>query len=145
MDEREERAVRTRGMSETQRNKTKRRPRRIAEEPGNTRIDSRRRPASENRRKSRRARRRRRNMMIRTVILILLIMAAVGGLIFWKRYGSSNEKADLKQYYGMTSADDIAVIVNNQVIAKADGAYGSGGRLIDGQAYIEYSDRKSVV
>ena len=139
MDEREERAVRTRGMSETQRNKTKRRPRRIAEEPGNTRIDSRRRPASENRRKSRRARRRRRNMMIRTVILILLIMAAVGGLIFWKRYGSSNEKADLKQYYGMTSADDIAVIVNNQVIAKADGAYGSGGRLIDGQAYIEYS------
>ena len=139
MDEREERAVRTRGMSETQRNKTKRRPRRIAEEPGNTRIDSRRRPASENRRKSRRARRRRRNMMIRTAILILLIMAAVGGLIFWKRYGSSNEKADLKQYYGMTSADDIAVIVNNQVIAKADGAYGSGGRLIDGQAYIEYS------
>lgn len=77
--------------------------------------------------------------MIRTAILILLIMAAVGGLIFWKRYGSSNEKADLKQYYGMTSADDIAVIVNNQVIAKADGAYGSGGRLIDGQAYIEYS------
>lgn len=139
MDEREERAVRTRGMSETQRNKTKRRPRRIAEEPGDTRIDSRRRPASENRRKSRRARRRRRNMMIRTAILILLIMAAVGGLIFWKRYGSSNEKADLKQYYGMTSADDIAVIVNNQVIAKADGAYGSGGRLIDGQAYIEYS------
>ena len=139
MDEREERAVRTRGMSETQRNKTKRRPRRIAEEPGNTRIDSRRRPASENRRKSRRARRRRRNMMIRTAILILLIMAAVGGLIFWKRYGSSNEKADLKQYYGMTSADDIAVIVNNQVIAKADGAYGPGGRLIDGQAYIEYS------
>lgn len=139
MDEREERAVRTRGMSETQRNKTKRRPRRIAEEPGDTRIDSRRRPASEKRRKSRRARRRRRNMMIRTAILILLIMAAVGGLIFWKRYGSSNEKADLKQYYGMTSADDIAVIVNNQVIAKADGAYGSGGRLIDGQAYIEYS------
>ena len=40
----------------------------------------------------------------------------------------------------MTGTDDIAVIVNNQVIAKADnGEYGAGGRLIDEQAYIEYS------
>ena len=52
--------------------------------------------------------------------MIILIIVAVGGLIFWKRYGSSNEKANLEQYYGMTGTDDIAVIVNNQVIAKAD-------------------------
>ena len=72
--------------------------------------------------------------------MIILIIVAVGGLIFWKRYGSSNEKANLEQYYGMTGTDDIAVIVNNQVIAKADnGEYGAGGRLIDEQAYIEYS------
>ena len=74
------------------------------------------------------------------LLVIILIIVAVGGLIFWKRYGSSNEKANLEQYYGMTGTDDIAVIVNNQVIAKADnGEYGAGGRLIDGQAYIEYS------
>ena len=74
------------------------------------------------------------------LLVIILIIVAVGGLIFWKRYGSSNEKANLEQYYGMTGTDDIAVIVNNQVIAKADnGEYGAGGRLIDEQAYIEYS------
>ena len=54
------------------------------------------------------------------LLVIILIIVAVGGLIFWKRFGSSNEKANLEQYYGMTGTDDIAVIVNNQVIAKAD-------------------------
>ena len=140
MDEREERVVKTRSTAGTQQNKTRRRPRRIAGEPEDTRMDSNRIPPSKRRKKSRRARRRRRNMLIRMLLVIILIIVAVGGLIFWKRYGSSNEKANLEQYYGMTGTDDIAVIVNNQVIAKADnGEYGAGGRLIDGQAYIEYS------
>ena len=140
MDEREERVVKTRSTAGTQQNKTRRRPRRIAGGPEDTRVDSNRIPPSKRRKKSRRARRRRRNMLIRMLLVIIVIIVAVGGLIFWKRYGSSNEKANLEQYYGMTGTDDIAVIVNNQVIAKADnGEYGAGGRLIDEQAYIEYS------
>lgn len=130
MDEREERVVKTRSTAGTQQNKTRRRPRRIAGEPEDTRMDSNRIPPSKRRKKSRRARRRRRNMLIRMLLVIILIIVAVGGLIFWKRYGSSNEKANLEQYYGMTGTDDIAVIVNNQVIAKADnGEYGAGGIL----------------
>ena len=151
MDEREERVVKTRSTAGTQQNKTRRRPRRIAGGPEDTRVDSNRIPPSKRRKKSRRARRRRRNMLIRMLLVIILIIVAVGGLIFWKRYGSSNEKANLEQYYGMTGTDDIAVIVNNQVIAKADnGEYGAGGRLIDGvvanigsKEYTEVSEQKS--
>ena len=60
--------------------------------PENTRG---RRPAK----RSRRARRRRRNAAIRWLIFIVLVIAAIGGFLIWKKYGSSNEKADLEQYY----------------------------------------------
>ena len=40
MDEREERVVKTRSTAGTQQNKTRRRPRRIAGEPEDTRMDS---------------------------------------------------------------------------------------------------------
>ena len=46
MDEREERVVKTRSTAGTQQNKTRRRPRRIAGEPEDTRMDSNRIPPS---------------------------------------------------------------------------------------------------
>ena len=90
------------------------------------------------RRKSSRARRRRRNMIIRTLLLIALIIIALGGLLFWKKYGSSKEKADLKQYYGIQSNDDLAVVVNEQVIGALEGS-SAGGKIFDGIPYVEYS------
>ncbi len=53
MDEREERVVKTRSTAGTQQNKTRRRPRRIAGEPEDTRMDSNRIPPSKRRKKSR--------------------------------------------------------------------------------------------
>lgn len=141
MDERKERIARPDGTGEVQRGTERRRPggnagkrRRI-----HTEAD-RRQSGNKRRRKSSRARRRKRNLIIRTLLLIVLFITAVGGFAVWKRYGSSSEKADLKQYYGMTGSDDLAVIVNDQVIAKAEnGEYGAGGRVIEGRSYIEYS------
>ena len=46
MDEREERVVKTRSTAGTQQNKTRRRPRRIAGGPEDTRVDSNRIPPS---------------------------------------------------------------------------------------------------
>ena len=97
--------------------------------------------------RSRRARRRRRNAIIRWMIFIVLVIAAAGGFLVWKKYGSSNEKADLEQYYDIGAEDEIAVVVNNEVIredgdAAADGtseALPMPGRIYDGQYYIEYS------
>lgn len=96
------------------------------------------RPGPNGRKRSRRARRRRRNRFILMILAILILIGAVGGFAVLKRYGSSKEKADLEQYYGLSNEDELAVIVNNQVI-KDDESQIAAGRLFDGEAYIEYS------
>ena len=85
----------------------------------------------------RRARRRQRNIRVLLMILVVLLFAAVGGFFIWNRYSPSNEKADLKEYYGLMNDDDFAVVINNQIISREDGI--AVGKLIDGQTYIEYS------
>ena len=49
-----------------------------------------------------------------------------------KKYGPSKEKADLKEYYGIETENQLAVIVDNEVL-------GAKGILLDGRAYVEYS------
>ena len=96
--------------------------------------------------RSSRARRRRRNSVIRWMIFIVLVIAAAGGFLLWKKYGSSNEKADLEQYYDIGADDEIAVVINNEVIREnEDGSSDDTeaapvpGRIYDGQYYLEYS------
>ena len=93
--------------------------------------------------RSRRARRRRRNAVIRWLIFIVLVIAAVGGFLIWRKYGSSNEKADLEQYYDIGAEDEIAVVINNEVIRENEENTAEEppvpGRIYDGQYYIEYS------
>lgn len=98
------------------------------------------------RKRSSRARRRRRNAVIRWLIFIILIIAAAGGFVFWRKYGPSNERADLNQYYELEAEDDVAVVVNNNVVRREPSAMEEGaseapspGKIIDGQYYIEYS------
>lgn len=108
--------------------------------PENTRG---RRPAK----RSRRARRRRRNAAIRWLIFIVLVIAAIGGFLIWKKYGSSNEKADLEQYYDIGEENEIAVVINNKVVRENEGTESGDteeaspvpGRVYDGQYYLEYS------
>lgn len=90
-----------------------------------------------NRARRNRARRRKRIFIIRVIIGIILIAAVGIGVIIYHKYGSSKEKADLKNYYGISDKDDLGVIVNNKVIKSDEGS--SIGRLIDGEAYVEYS------
>lgn len=97
--------------------------------------------------RSRRARRRRRNAVIRWMIFIVLVIAAAGGFLLWKKYGSSNEKADLEQYYDIGAEDEVAVVIDHEVVrenadvTEAEGAEPAPipGRVYDGQYYIEYS------
>ena len=96
--------------------------------------------------RSSRARRRRRNAVIRWLIFIILILAVIGGILIWNRYGASNEKANLEQYYGIDQEDEIAVIVNEEVVREDEEASSENaepapapGKTYDGQYYIEYS------
>lgn len=90
------------------------------------------------RRNSRRARRRKRNSMILMILAVLMLIGAAGGFVVWKKYSPSKEKADLEQYYGITNDNDLAVTVNNTVIKDEETGI-PAGKLIDGEAYIEYS------
>lgn len=144
MDEREKRALEVR---QTRQQETdKRRP--SGQRPNNTirrkprpdgGVNRNVRPAGRSvKRKSRRARRRRRNLIIRVLLLAAVIIIAAGGMFFWKKYGSSKEQYDLNEYYGLQGENDLAVMVNDQVIGRLED-YHSGGKIYDGVPYIEYS------
>ncbi len=140
MDERERRgAIPRRAGADSAHRK---RPERNAQRPGNSSSGANRRPGK----RSSRARRRRRNTAIRWLILIILIIGAIGGFVIWRKYGPSNESADLNQYYELEAENDIAVIVNNEVIRNSASSSEGGtaespapGKIYDGQYYIEYS------
>ncbi len=85
----------------------------------------------------RRARRRQRNIRLLVVMVVVLVIAAIGGRFVWNRYSPSNEKADLKEYYGLMNDEDYAVVINDRVIEREDGI--PSCRNIDGQVYMEYS------
>lgn len=72
-----------------------------------------------------------------------MIIVAIGGFVIWKRYGSTNEKADLKQYYGVESENDPALVINNQVVKQSqdisEEATPDPIKIYEGQYYIEYS------
>lgn len=142
MDERERKGAASRRAA-VSRSSSGRRPDGNAQRPGAGAAGSKR-PGA--RRRSSRARRRRRNNIIRCLILLILVAAAAGGFIIWQRYGSSDERADLNKYYGLEAENDLAVVVNNEVVRKEDNAEGdqaeavaSPGKIYDGQYYIEYS------
>lgn len=136
MDKREERHVDSergsrqippnrRNMSENSRHTASQRPN----------GSSGRRPPGSKKRYSRA--RRRRNAILRIFLLLIVLVIAAGLFIFWLRYGSSNEKADLKAYYGLQSDDELAVVINNRVIKNLD--TGTGGRIFGDEYYLEYS------
>ena len=83
-----------------------------------------------NRRTSRR--RRKRSLALKICILVLIIAAVIGGAFLLKRYSPSKEKADLKQYYGIEQENQMAVIVDNEVLE-------ARGAMFDGRPYLEYS------
>lgn len=62
-------------------------------------------------------------------VIIVAIVVVAGGLI--KKYKPSDEKADLKSYFGIENSEQLALVVNDQIA-------GGKGILIDGRPYIEY-------
>ncbi len=89
---------------------------------------------SQRRRRGRRQlkRRRKRNLMLKISFFIIIIAGIAAALLLWRRYGPTKEKADLDKYYGIENENQLAVIVNNQVIEPR-------GMLFDGRVYLEYS------
>ena len=98
------------------------------------------------RRKGRRRRRRSPGIALIISIVLVIIIAVAGIFVVWKRYGPSNERADLEQYYGLDSKDEIAVVIDDEVIRsedlaqdKAEGLKVISAKVYDSEYYIEAS------
>lgn len=63
------------------------------------------------------------------LILVVVLFLLLGKLI--EKYTPTKERQDLSEYYQMTSAEDVAIIFNNEVLP-------SHGKLIDGHVYIDF-------
>ena len=94
-----------------------------------TRLD--REQMNRNRRRVQARKRRKRNLVIKMMLFFIIIVGVVGGGILFKKYGPTKEKADLNEYYGIEKENQLAVIIDNEVI-------GAVGIMLDGRAYVEY-------
>lgn len=64
------------------------------------------------------------------LIIVVILFLLLGKLI--EKYTPSRERQELTQYYSMTSADDVAIIFNNEV---AD----VHAKMIDGIVYLDFN------
>lgn len=77
-------------------------------------------------------RRRRKALIIRIMLFCIVILGVIGGAFVLKKYGPSKDRADLREYYGITEDETYAVIVDDEVV-------GVCGKVWDNEPYIEYT------
>ncbi|MBO5069992.1 MAG: glycosyl hydrolase family 18 [Roseburia sp.] len=63
------------------------------------------------------------------LIIVVILFMLLGNLI--DKYTPSEERQDLSEYYQMTSGDEVAIIVNQEVLD----VY---GKMIDGTVYLDF-------
>ena len=63
--------------------------------------------------------------------LIVVIVAIMGITSLIRKYTPSKERQDLNTYYNISSDDQVAIVLNNELIE-------SQGKLIDGHVYLDY-------
>lgn len=98
-------------------------------------MEERIRPRTQQSRNSRRAylkRRRRQDLTIKIAIFVILIASVIGGALLIKKFGPSKEMVKLDKYYGIENENQLAIIIDNEVI-------GAKGMLYDGKPYVEYA------
>ncbi|MCC8163457.1 MAG: SH3 domain-containing protein [Lachnospiraceae bacterium] len=81
-----------------------------------------------------RKRRRRLNPKVIPVLialfLIVLIAGILAGRMLYEKYSPSKEQADLNAYFDLSDTDDMAIILNNEILEEK-------ARYIDGTVYLD--------
>lgn len=70
--------------------------------------------------------------MLKTILFIVLIVGVIGGALLIKLFGPSKERANLDKYYGIENENQLAVIIDNEIV-------GARGIMLEGNPYVEYS------
>ncbi|MBR5508487.1 MAG: SH3 domain-containing protein [Lachnospiraceae bacterium] len=84
------------------------------------------------RRRSRKKRKRRNQQIIPVLIAFVLILIVGGGLVgkmLYDKYSPSKETADMDEYFNLEDEEDMAIIMNDEMLEDK-------GRVIDGRAYL---------
>ncbi len=63
------------------------------------------------------------------LIIVVILFMLLGKLI--EKYTPSDERQELSEYYQMSSPDEVALILNNEVLPVQ-------GRMIDGNVYVDF-------
>lgn len=65
--------------------------------------------------------------MLIAIVLILFLLAGLAFSVFYEKYSYSDERADLQEYYGLTSEEEVAIVLGNELIEEKaicrDGVY----------------------
>ena len=73
------------------------------------------------------------------VILLIVLVGCVGALTaVIKRMTPSDERMDVRTYYGLTSDDDVALVLQNTVSDRK-------AKMIDGHIYLDYDTVSDVL
>jgi len=74
------------------------------------------------------------------IALIILVLAGSFGMKLLDRYSYSDDKQDLKEYYGLTDGDEssVAVVLQNEKIDVQ-------AKLIDGRCYMDIKDVQDLL
>lgn len=67
--------------------------------------------------------------ILAALLLLFLIGGFFAGKLLYEKYSPSKEMADLKEYFGLSGDQDMAVVINNEMV-------GDMARLIDGKVYL---------
>lgn len=87
---------------------------------------------SRNRQRAQMLRRRKQILKRRIGLSIVSIIAVILGAILIYKFSPSKEKADLEKYYGITKENQVAVVIDNEIMQAT-------GKIFDGEPYLEYS------
>lgn len=70
------------------------------------------------------------------LIIVVILFMLLGKLI--EKYTPSDERQELSEYYQMSSADEVALILNNEVLPVQ-------GRMIDGNVYVDFDTVHNLI
>ena len=69
------------------------------------------------------------------VIIVLLILVVTGGIVISsliKKYTPTDERQDLTEYFGISSDDEVAIIMNNELLSEK-------ATIINDHVYLDYT------
>lgn len=66
------------------------------------------------------------------IVLILLVAAVAFGSMLFEKFSYSKNQADLNEYYGITQADEVAIVMQDSVVDEK-------AKLVEGMSYFTLS------